>query len=105
MANKMMGGYYPKCSSKQKTFKKNDDISGTISIEDGNLKFQAKLFGFVNLKSNDFLIPLSDIDKVEAMNLNGVFPFGVCVYLKDGRECMLGSYRNKKLAEMISNSL
>lgn len=105
MANKMMGGYYPKCSSKQRNFKKHDDISGTICIEEGMLLFKAKLFGCISMKSNDFMIPLTNIEKVEAMNLNGVFPFGVCLYLKDGSECMLGSLQNKKLAEMIEKAL
>ena len=102
--NKMLGGFYPKCSSTKRSCGKNDDIAGTFTIEESNLVFRAKLFGFVPIKSKDFAIPLHEIERVETMNIN-MMPFGVCVFMKDGSEYMLGHMRNKKLETFIKNAI
>ena len=105
MKEKMMGSYYPKCNSTNRSFAKHGDVNGTIRIEDGNLYFDAKVLMMLSSSKNSFMIPLRDIDHVETMNLNGVMPFGVCLFLKDGTECMLGNMRNKKLADFINEAI
>lgn len=104
MVTKMRGSFYPNCSSKHRSFKKNEDVSGTIKMEDGNLVFDAN-FLTIKLPKKSFFIPLKDIEKVETMNLNGLMPFGVCIYLHDGSECMLGHIQNKKLATFINEAI
>lgn len=49
-------------------------------------------------------IPLSNIIRVETMNLNGIMPFGVCVFTIDGKEYMFGSMKNKALAAFIKEA-
>lgn len=104
MIEKMKGSHYPKCTSKQRSFSKNEDVSGVIKIEDGNLVFEAQWL-MVKLPEKSFTIPLKEIEKVETMNLNLVMPFGVCIYMQDGSECMLGHIKNKKLAAFINEAI
>lgn len=105
MGKKMIGSFYPYCSSKKTTYGKSQDISGIIYIEDDILKFDAKMLLCITLKSRSISIKTSDIDHIETMNLNGVFPFGVCIFLKDGSEYMFGHMNNKKLKAMIEENL
>lgn len=49
----MKGSYYPYCSSENRTFTKNQDISGDIVVEDGMLCFHAKLFMLFSIKSKE----------------------------------------------------
>ena len=105
MKEKMLASYYPGCNSQKRSFGKREDVSGNVKIEGGNLVFEAKILMMVANSKNSFTIPLKDIIRVETMNLNGLMPFGVCLYLQDGQECMLGSMRNKKLAEFINEAI
>lgn len=101
---KMMGAYYPTCSSRKRKFSKYDDVSGVFTIEDKNLIFTAKFLFLIKRKSRSFCIPLKDIKHVEKMNLNGILPFGVCVYLNDGREVMIGHVNNQKLFNFVNEA-
>lgn len=98
---KMRGSYYPYCSSARRSFVKGQVCSGVFEIKNGHLIFQAKLFLFIPIKKNSLSICLEEIDCVETMNLNGFLPFGVCLFMKDGKEYVLGHIRNKKLASLI----
>ncbi len=102
--NKISGGFYPKCSSTKRSCGKHDDITGTFTIEEGSLVFRAKVLVFIRAKSQDFAIPLDAIDRIERMNIN-FMPFGVCVFMKDGSEYMLGHMLNKKLEAFINNAI
>lgn len=98
---KLLGSFYPGCSSKKTTFRKNDAIDGKMYIEDGIFKFEAKLLLFINIKSKNIEIPLEDIEKVETMKLNSILPYGVCVFTKYDTEFMFGHIKNQKLKAMI----
>lgn len=99
-----MCGYYPTCSSSHRRFLKHEDVSGTIEIIGNELVYDAKWLNLIKLKSTSFRIELNKIQKVETMNLNGIMPFGVCLFLTDGREVMLGHMKNKKLAAFIEDA-
>lgn len=101
---KMLGSHYPTCSSTHRSFRKHEDVSGQFEIIDQNLVFTAKMLMLMKVNSKSFRIPLRDIEKVETMNLNGMMPFGVCLYLKDGREVVVGHMNNKKLAAFIEEA-
>lgn len=95
--------FYPECSSTHRLYSKYTDVNGTVEIEDGCLCFRAVALT-IRLRSKDFSIPLDQIVQVETMNLNYVFPFGVCVYTKDGKEYMFGHMRNKAFASFIKEA-
>lgn len=104
MKTKMLGSYYPNCSSKQRMYSKREMIDGVFEIQDGTLVFTQKFLLLFKLKSNSISIPLRDIDHLDTMNLNGFMPFGVCVFMKDGREFMFGHMNNKKLKLFIEEA-
>lgn len=104
MNKKMHGSYYPTASSSKPSFRKSEDLNGAIVIEGGVLKFLASVL-MIRIKSRDLEIELADINRVEAMNLNGLMPFGVCLFMNDGTEYMFGHIRNKKLAEFITSAI
>lgn len=104
MRNKMMGAHYPGCSSNMRVFSKHQDVSGEFEVIGKELKFNAKFLFAMKLNSKSFTIPLNEILKVETMNLNGVMPFGVCLFMADGSEIMIGHMNNKKLAAFIEDA-
>ena len=101
MNKKMLGSRYPYCNSHKRNFKKSQAHDGEFCIEDGNLVFKAKVLLGIRVESLDLCLPLDEIERVETMNLNGIMPFGVCVFMKDGSEHMLGAINNKKLKNFI----
>lgn len=101
MSKKMLGSRYPYCNSHNRRFKKNHAHDGEILIEEGNLVFRAKVLFGIRAEGLDLCLPLDEIERVETMNLNGIMPFGVCVFMKDGSEHMLGAINNKKLKNFI----
>lgn len=105
MAKQMIGSFYPRCHSQQTSYNKSDSLDGKILIEDGMLQFRRMFLSLFHLKNQDVYIPLEDIVKVEAMNLNGIMPFGVCVYTDTGKEYMFGHIKNKKLQAFITEAL
>lgn len=105
MAKQMIGSFYPRCHSKQTSYNKTDSLDGKIFIENNMLVFKRTLLFFIHLKNQDVYIPLDDIVKVEAMNLNGIMPFGVCVYTDTGKEYMFGHIKNKKLQAFITKAM
>ncbi len=102
---KMRGSYYPYCSSSRRSFSKGQTCSGIFQIEDHNLVFRAKILLWIPIKKYNLTIPLNEIEMVEAMNLNGVMPFGVCLYMKDNKEYMMGHINNKKMAKWIMDAI
>lgn len=101
MGKMILGTRYPYCNSHNRNFKKSQAHDGEIFIENGNLIFRAKVLFSMRVESLDLCLPLDEIESVETMNLNGVMPFGVCIFMKDGSEHMLGAINNKKLKNFI----
>lgn len=101
MDKKMLGSRYPYCNSHNRRFKKSQAHDGEILIEEGNLIFRTKALFGIRAEGLDLCLPLNEIEKVETMNLNGIMPFGVCIFMEDGSEHMLGAANNKKLKNFI----
>ena len=98
---KIKGFYFTSCNSVKKTFSKEELINGTYYINNERLTFETNR----NLERNyDFNINLNDVSKIELVKLNLNYNFGLCLYMKDGREIMIGHLNNKKLAEFISKN-
>lgn len=104
MKNKLIGSRLPYCNSKKRNYSKSQMINGEFIVEGNNLIFNAKVLQLIKIKSQNLVIPLDQIEKVETMTLNGIMPFGVCVFMKDGSEHMLGHMNNKKLADFIKQA-
>ena len=100
----MLGSRYPYCNSHNRRFKKSQAHDGEFLIEGGNLIFRTKVLFGIRAEGLDLCLSLDEIEKVETMNLNGIMPFGVCVFMKDGSEHMLGAINNKKLKNFILNA-
>ena len=97
MNKKLIGSYYPYCNSRQTTFNKRNSLDGEFIVVDGNLIYNRTILMLFKIKSNSISIPLESIEKVETINLNGIMPFGVCVFTKNNEEYMFGHINNKKL--------
>ena len=104
MAKRLLGSFYPKCSSKQRVYAKGQYSDGIFEISNGNLVFTVTFLIMIKLKRS-VVISLRDIEKVEAMNLNGFMPFGVCLFMKDGKEYMFGHINNRKLKRFIEEAM
>lgn len=79
-------------------------LNGVILIKDKSLIFLYKFLLLLPLKNSSLAIPLSDIEHVETMNLNSFMPFGVCIFMKDGQEYMLGHVNQRKLKNFIEEA-
>lgn len=101
MKRKLIGARYPYCDKNHRNYGKGQMKNGAIFVENGNLVFEGQAFYFFRSEAFDISLPLDDIVSVEAMNLNGVMPFGVCLTMKNGQEFMFGHMNNKKLEQFI----
>lgn len=104
MKKKLIGSYYPRCNSTQTRYNKRGSLDGEFIIKDGNLLFNRTVLMLFKTELNSVSIPLEEVEKVETVSLNGVMPFGVCVFTKDGKEYMFGHIHNKKLKDFIINA-
>ena len=105
MKNHLLGNYYPHCDSEHTFYSSRRSVEGEIYVRDGNLVFERKIMLLISSKSHNLSIPLSEIALVERCRLNGFLPFGVCIYIKDGTEYMLGHVNNKKLERFIVQAM
>jgi len=101
MTKQLYGAYYPKCSSTKRCYLKHEMINGVITVQNKNLIFQQKVLLLFPLKSNYLSLPLNEVDYIETMNLNGILPFGVCVFMKNKKEYMFGHINQQKLKNFI----